>query len=396
MKQSSKAVNMGHETADYKSDGPAKVSSDHFSRFIDPSITGVELVQLKCDQSRGVSDTPAVNNVVNGNNSRDLLLSVDTQSSHLQSSFTSNSGSTHEGGIKRNRSVGEWGEMLDMISHRKTHTLAPEHFENVWTKGRNYRKKDGDNRSGEQVTHDSSHGKTFIENDIKEISKSEEKEILRKVKGSDSNLTKSRTANQFKNASSSHLVVHKIQNRSFSNSYQDDGEEKIMLLEEADLGSSTSCTSEDEENVTITGLDSPVTKVWNGRSNRNVTISHIHHPLENFGCHVAKRSHKRLPKTGKKRSKPGNQKLHVWQEVERTSFLSGDGDNILGSLKGHAENVDSSNDSETENLHRINNGAAVSSSAPSKAVPESHSAIDSLKNSLALDSFYKLKCEVFF
>lgn len=88
-------------------------------------------------------------------------------------------------------------------------------------------------------------------------------------------------------------------------------------------------------------------------------------------------------------------KVHIWQEVERTSFLSGDGQDILGSSIGHASDEDFSGDSDMENLGRAHSGAAASSSAPSTSVAERHGlVVNSLKNSLAVASFYKLRCEV--
>ena len=182
-------------------------------------------------------------------------------------------------------------------------------------------------------------------------------------------------------------------------SYQNDGHE-YMQLQTDDSGSSTSYESEDDE--TVTGLNSPVTKVWDGKSNRNQAASHIHHPLENFDGRAIKKMskrhphHRRLPKTqsGWKRSRPSGHNTQTWQEVERTRILFGDGQDILSSMKKHAISEDSSDEADTENISRIHSGAAASSSA--SFISKSEPSVHSLKSSLATDSFFKLRCEVRF
>lgn len=393
MTKSSKVVTTVHEPAQPKPDGPPKISSD--SRFLDPSGTGVELMQLKNNQSRSAADTPAAKNV-NGNLSKDPLLSVDTQSSRSWSSLPMNSETSDDEGIQRHNSGGEWGDMLDLISRRKTQALAPEHFENMWTKGRNYKNKEGENQLIGHVPQGSSCGKLNPENNIKATSKPRQKETIAISNPSKGRPIQSGCTGQLKEGNLSCLAVQNMQNLSLVNSYQEDDEE-------VDSGSSTSYTSEDEETGSVTGLDSPGTKVWDGKSNRNMTISHIHHPLENSEGRMGKKTGKghvryqRVPKTqsGHKRSRPNNQKVHVWQEVERTSFLSGDGQDILGSSKGYTSDGVSSDDSDVESLGRIHSGAAASSSAPSISAPDNHGlVVNSLKKSLAVDSFYKLRCEV--
>lgn len=398
--KSNKAVTTVNETAQPKPEAPRKLSSDHFSRFLDPTGIGVELVQLKANQSRSTAVVPAANNV-NGNLSKDPLLAVDARSARLWSSLPMSSETSDDGNIQRQSSGGEWGDMLDLISRRKTQALAPEHFENMWTKGRNYKNKDGENQFVEHVPHAS--GKLVPENNIKATSKPKHKESVTKLNYSGSTPMQYGYTDQFKEENTSRRVVKNILNHSLVNLYEEDDQKNIMHLKEVDSGSSTSYTSEDEENGSVTGLGSPGTKVWDGKSNRNMTISHIHHPLENSEGHNRKKTRKghvhyqRVSKTqsGHKRNRPSNQNVHVWQEVERTSFLSGDGQDILNPLKGHANDGDSSDDSETENLGRIYSGAAASSSESSISISESHGlAVNSLKNSLAVDSFYKLRCEV--
>ncbi|CAB4303145.1 unnamed protein product [Prunus armeniaca] len=352
-----KSVTAVQEESRSKPEGPSKISSDHFSRFLDPSVTGVELVQLKNGQSRTSVETPVTENA---NGSKDPLLKVDTQSSRSWSSLPMNSQNSIERGIERNHSGGEWGHMLDLMSRRKTQALAPENFENMWAKGRNYKKKEGENLIIEQ----SSGGKSVTVDHIMEKSRPKDKEIVSKLNFSERSTSHSGCTTQLKVENAFHPGAQNIPNHSPVSSYQGDDEHNHMRLEEVDSGSSTSYTSEDEETDSVTGLDSPGTKVWDAQS-------------------------------GQKRSRASNKKVPVWQEVERTSFLSGDGQDILNSPKEHVNIEDSSDDSDIEGLGRVNSGAATSSSATSLSFAGSHSlTFNSMKNSMAVDSFFKLKCEV--
>ncbi|KAE7997446.1 hypothetical protein FH972_002084 [Carpinus fangiana] len=387
-------------TSQSKPDESSRISSDHFSKFLDPSVTGVELVQLKNAQSRTAADTSATDHV-NGN--KDPLLSIDPRSTRSWNSLPFNSQTSDESGLERQCSGGEWGDMLDLISRRKNQALAPEHFENMWTKGRDYKKKEGENRVVEQVPPGSSAAKSLKVDNLKATSKPKEKNTITKLNHSESGTVHSGCTARLSIENSFRHTGRSVSNRSSFISYEEDDEHNHMRLEEIDSGSSTSYTSEDEETSNVTGLDSPVTKVWDGRSNRNLSISHIHHPLENSEGRIAKKTGKgrlhyqRLARTpsSHKSSRTRSQKTHIWQEVERTSFLSGDGQDILSSAKGHANVEDSSEDSEIENFGRVQSGAAASSSAPSFSIPESQSlTVNSLQNSLAVDSFFKLRCEV--
>lgn len=44
-----------------QSEDLSEVSPDHFSRYLDPSVTGVELVQLKNEQQKRKNDTDSAN-----------------------------------------------------------------------------------------------------------------------------------------------------------------------------------------------------------------------------------------------------------------------------------------------------------------------------------------------
>ncbi|XVF74581.1 hypothetical protein PTKIN_Ptkin13bG0121200 [Pterospermum kingtungense] len=394
--------NAAQDASPYKPNGSSRTPSDHFSKFLDPSVTGVELVQLKTDQSGAAGGTTATEKLNGPRHSKDPLLSMDTRSSRSWSSASFNSQTGVEKGIERHRPGGEWGDMLDLISRRKTEALAPENFENVWTKGRNYKKKEGEKRLIEQVPQHSSAGNPSTLDHSKAIHKPREK-YPTKLNSSESHAVQSVLTEQHKMEKS---FPHEAGNVSYSSSvasYQEVGEHDLVDSDVVESESSGSFTSEEEETGNVTGLGSPGTKVWDGKSNRNLTVPHIHHPLENLEGLMAKKAgrrhvqYRRLTRTptSRKRSRLTGQKLPVWQEVERTSFLSGDGQDILNPLNGHGKADGSSDDSETEFFGRLQSGATASSSAASISISESRGlTANSLQNSLVVDSFCKLRCEV--
>ncbi|XP_054784664.1 uncharacterized protein LOC129291384 [Prosopis cineraria] len=391
MTKVNKGTTAVQEASHSKEEG-LSISSDHFS--LDPSVTGVELVQLRNGTSKKTQSSAEDN--ASDKFSKDPLLSINAQSSRTWSSLPAKSQTSEDLGIERHRSGGEWGEILDQLSRRKTEALAPEHFDNLWAKGKNYKNMEEGNQSNEQLPHNSVAGKSLTVGPVKALSGPKEKETSSKL-----NLSKGI------NVDSRHNTQYRGENRIFQadmngstcpsvTSYQNDGHE-YMNVQKVDSGSTTSYDSEDDE--TITGLDSPVTKVWDGKSNRNQAVSHIHHPLENFDGRSKKmkkrHSHyQRLPRTqsGWKRSRPSGHNTHTWQEVERTSILFGDGQDILSSMKKHTSSEDSSDEADPENLVRIHSGAAASSST--SFICKSESSVNSLKSSLATDSFFKLRCEV--
>ncbi|KAJ6394536.1 hypothetical protein OIU77_023689 [Salix suchowensis] len=388
------------EASHSKPNGSSKISSDHFSRFLDPTGTGVELTQLKTSQSRRGPETTEKDKVNGSHISKDPLLSIDTPSSRTWSSLSKNSQINNEGEIERHFSGCEWGEMFDMMSRRKTAALAPENFENMWTKGRNYRKKEGENRLIKQPPQDFSASKS-ITSDYSKSTSNSKKDDVTKLDASLSHYAQSVGTEQSTVENPLNHVNKNMSNHSLFSSHRD-GIQSPMHVDGTESSSTSSYTSEEEDANCVTGLDSPGTKVWDGKTNRNPAVSNIHHPLENPDGHRAKKTgrghahYQRLsrPQSGRKRSRPSTQKAHVWQEIERTSFFSGDGQDIL-SLKEHAKADDFTDDSEVESLDRVYSGSTACSSANSVSIPESHTLnANSLKHSLMVDSFYKLRCEV--
>ncbi|XP_058113709.1 uncharacterized protein LOC131256706 isoform X3 [Magnolia sinica] len=398
----------------------SRTSSDRFSGVLDRSNKGVELVQFKHTHSVTASGE-AAKGIANGT----VLLKnqkhsvCDLSSSSYQASAvpmihklhptTSNliPGDAQSSQSKNSsplgsqcRPSGEWGQMLDVMSRRKTQALAPEHFENMWTKGRNYKKKEGVNQSAKQVIQNSSAGNTM--DHLRVTSKHKIQDGTVKAYTS----TRNTVYPQHKD---SHMVensyAHIDGNRSTQpivTSYQGNAEHDPMHLEEDELESESSYPTEDDETSTVTGLDSPVTKVWDSKNNRHAAVSHIRHPLESSDGRSTRKSSKghiryqRLSKThsGRKRFRSSNQKVPIWQEVERTTLSLGDGKDILNASKHDAE-ADDHDDSDSESPGRVHSGAAASSSAPSISISKAcNSSLKSPENSFLEDSFLKLRCEV--
>ncbi|KAL1538354.1 hypothetical protein AAHA92_27110 [Salvia divinorum] len=370
-------------TSEFRINAPGRIPSDHSSQIADPSAKGVELVQLKKgDKNKEVNshESNAMNRELL---SKDPLLAMDTRSTRSWNSFPD----THNGeerGLRRELSGGEWANALDVFSQRKTQALAPEHFENMWTKGRDYRRKEDTDTLADPAQRNSAVGVSNSVMRTNGLPEQKKKETSTKVN-----------------------PVGKDMLDSGSNRKLEDGDVE-SLCEEADLESvpsdedeswSSSYTEDDDMN-NVMGLDSPGVKVWDGKNKRN--FSHVHHPLETFDRHKSTKtknsqlcSTSRRTKSAKKRSRSSTHNGQVLQEVERTSYLLGEGQDVLNHYKVTGKPGDSSEDSEAELLGRINSGATTSSSMSYASLPESQSlAANSAKTSLIADSFLKLRCEV--
>ncbi|CAE5957546.1 unnamed protein product [Arabidopsis arenosa] len=315
-----------------QSEDLSNVSPDHFSRYLDPSVTGVELVQLKNEQQKNSKRKSATDKQHVTDLSKDPLLSMDTRSSRSWNSFPSTSKIGDGSKDPQGHRGGEgWGDVLDMMSQRKTETLAPEHLESVWAKGRNYKKKDGEKVEERVPPRWSSKDSDFNGNTVNATESSQRKVVI----------------------TDSHLS-------SYSSAEEDEEQTK----------SSHSYTSEDEE--TVTGLNSPGTRVWDGRTKKNLGVSRIHHPLEISGRCFKKTSkgHERY------------QQVPSHQSGRKRSRIS-----------GHVIGDDDSDDSEDGSLTRSNSGVSATSSASYFSVAESELP-NAPRSSLLVDSFAKLRCEV--
>ncbi|XP_020573351.1 uncharacterized protein LOC110019841 isoform X2 [Phalaenopsis equestris] len=379
-------------TANVKSNASSKPSVEQLSGLQDRSAVGLELVQFKPGPSKiasneqadgatglkhqhssgrssvGTHETPLMPGAINDG----AQALPDTQTNHVDPTVSS-------------ISKGEWGHILDIISQKKRQALAPEHLENIWAKGRNYRKKEGSKQPPKQNTS----GTSICNNSTKKSAATSGYLKKDKAASFDASLI---DAHSDMFGSALHL----------SNPYQ---EMPDVHEGELEIVSESSYETEDEESSNVTGLDSPGTRVWDSKNKRNASVSHIRHPLENPDFHSTKikvKSHVRHPRTlrtpsGRKRIRPGNQKTPLWQEIERSSFLLGERHDILNELNKDDRVEELSDEPDVEIVGRIHSGAAASSS-PRPSISASESSTLSLKsaeNSVLADSFLKLRCEVF-
>ncbi|KAL3351975.1 hypothetical protein AABB24_020193 [Solanum stoloniferum] len=366
--------------------GSGKISADHFSQVLDPSAKGVELVQLKNDQPNNTEEDAT--NSMNGTDLLlDPLLSFDARSTRSGSSLPSQADADDGRGIQRHHSGGEWGERLDLLSRRKTEALAPENLDNIWAKGRNYKRKEEANLASDKLKKSSLVSAPKSSGQSKEA---KQKECERENKVGAKHYVKD-------NAPSQGDLKRPIYPPDYS--YQEENEHSS---DEVESESSSSYTTEDEEPSSVTGFDSPGTQVWDGKNIRNV--NHIHHPLENNERHKRRKGkaskthirskHLHRVLSGRKRSRLSNQTEHLWQETQRASFLQGDGQDILNS-KENVKPDGLSDDSETEIFSRISSDTNASSYVSSRSFSEIHSMGPySTTGSIIADSFLKLRSEV--
>lgn len=393
---SKKADKVAMVAQQVKSSESPTMSTVQIARSLDPSVKGVELMQVKKDLPNSSTDNIEAEDM-NGGLSKDPLLSIGTQSTRSWSSLPLDSQTGDGRCIQKHNSGGEWGDKLDVISRRKTEALAPEHFENMWAKGRNYKKKEGANNSALPVQQSTFTCLAKPVDDPKSLSKNRRKDGAEKVIAA-----KDPAASSGGAESSGGQKLHPYDNWSKSGnpgiaSCEEDYEDSVNS-DDAESGSTSSFPTDDESS-NITGLDTPSVKVWDGRNNRNQSVTRIHHPLEISKGHKTRKGRvqsQRLlrSQSGRKNSRSISQITDIWQEVERTS-VSMEGQDILKSSKGRVKSDGSSGDSETESLRRTNSGATASSSLSYISIPESRGlASNNPVSSLLADSFLTLRCEV--
>ncbi|KAJ6826694.1 uncharacterized protein M6B38_371730 [Iris pallida] len=343
-----------------------KPSADQLQGFQDRSTIGVELVQVRHNQSKTVPDGQI-------RSTRGMSFHKDINNSR--------SAERNESG----NPGGEWAQMLDAISRRKTQVLAPENLENLWTKGRNYKKKESagqvGNMVGQKVVRDVSGRNGDTSHDCAVVSN-----YLIQETGVTVDASKSTNFN-----GSNHHQVTSYQERT-----------QHVNHEEVESDSESSYQTDDDENNNVMGLDTPGTKVWDSKNKINAS-THIRHPLETSDFHIAKKNGKgnvRHPRTmrtlsARKRSRSSKMKVPIWQEVERKSFLFGEEQDLLHGSKTDSRTEGLSDDPELEFWGRIHSGAAASSSQSSISTSESSiSSLKSPENSVLADTFLKLRCEV--
>lgn len=360
---------------------PPKPSTDQISGFHDRSTAGVELVQVRHARLNAASDEQVAKD------STGMGLKDHTNPSVAKPNELSNSG-------------GEWAQMLDMISKRKTQVLAPENLESMWTKGRQYKKTEGRIQAAKQSRCGAPLDSNHTSNHTTEPSHF---------------LVQDRRANVVvpnRSSASSHkedkylggnLQVRTDNNRSTNHPVASSQDRTADLShEEIETDSGSSNQTEDEENNTVTGLDTPGIRVWDSKNKQNASVSHVHHPLETSEFHFAKKNAKshvrpRMIRTssGRKRSRSSKLKVPIWQEIERTSFLLGEGQDILHEAKHNPKTEALSDDDPASQIWgRVHSGKAASSSFSSNSTTESGISSSRTDDSVLEDPFLKLRCEV--
>ncbi|XP_073143933.1 uncharacterized protein [Henckelia pumila] len=387
-KKTNMVGNATHMTSQSRVNGSTQVSSEDISESTDPSVNGVELVKLKDQNNKGDGDLD-LENTSETLLSKDPLLSMDTRSTRSWNSLPD----IHNCDGKDNQLVRS-GDVLGgsphVFSHKKIDSLAPEHLDNIWEKGRNYKTKEDVDPLADPVQGNS----LGVLSNTVELPKQKKNEL--------------ETMGGFldKGVLSSGCYKHPGDNDTLAKENQasislHEGEYEDRSLPSEEVESWSSSYSEGEDTSNVTGLDSPAIKVWDGKNKRN--FSRIHHPLETLDGHrsikgrkghlIAKRLHR--TKSAKKRSRRSGYNGHLWQEGERTSFLLGDGQDVLNSTDVVDKPGDSSDDGETELLGRAFSEATASPSLSTAYLPGNHKlAVNSATNSVIADSFFKLRCEV--
>lgn len=411
----------------------SRFTPDHFSGFLDRSISGVELVQL--GHSHGKKSQPvefdeAQNGVSSSfqNEPKNAYLGPSAgihPKNHIvqyyqQEGDTSNivpdiwkSQSENVEGMEkhnvdgkttqaRRSSGGEWAQMLDIMSRRKNETLAPENIENRWAKGRNYKKKEiakcASKPSNPRVLSEASDKTNFVR---KPFNGQPKNSGIIKSSVSENHPSFSPQIKQSSGDSSRELEdASRLEEPSHVHEqirHEKSFKQHMEIIEE----SGSSYTSEDDENSSVTGLGTPGIKVWDSKSNRAGSVSH--HPLENDQGHHTKQGNKsqlryrKLYKTasGRRRTR-SRQGVDSWQELERTSFYLRDGLDILNTAQAEDMRTEDQGD-EGESESRVSSGTLACSSAASICSSETinSSKINSERSHLAVASpSQQLRCKV--
>jgi sorting nexin-13 len=390
------------DTTTVKHREPHMPSIDEFSALTDHSSPGVELVRFHQGQSKTASDiqpsksTNPYSLKLESSHASLISSSHPLESTSLASSSrvaSDNGFSLHTKSNNRATADGhgrERAQPLGISSERTHQALALEHLEDMWTKGKNYKSENAKLITKVSVG-SASLGSTSVQQSVP---------CCTSICQNPSNSERQAASAQLEDQ---HLVRH-----STAPTYPN-GIPKSISAEMAehagpeDFGveSESSYATEDDEFNNVTGLDSPVTRVWESKSKGNATLSHIHHPLESPGFHRAKKNRSHVGKlkmsrtsSGRKRSRSNAQKPPIWQEVERSSFSVGDGMDILNTSANDSKTDELDEDPEVESMARM----FSSSNASSLSLPSSDSSYASNYRgaNVLQDSYLKLRCEVAF
>ncbi|CAL4909749.1 unnamed protein product [Urochloa decumbens] len=376
---------------------PAMPSIDEFSALIDHSSPGVELVPFRQGQSKMASDMqPSKSKNPSSLKLESTNASLSGTSHPLESSLPSishiasgNGFSLHSKSSDR-ASVDtrgrEQAQPLGISSQRTHQALAPEHLENMWTKGKNYKSENTKYNVKVPVGSDSLGSTSSGQQSIPCSTSNSQRQAL------------------FSHSEDQRLIRHSTK-PAYSNSISHMPKSLSAEMAEhagpEDFGveSESSYATEDDEVNNVTGLDSPVTRVWESKNKGNATSSHIHHPLESSGFHRAKKNRSHVGKlkmsrtsSGRKRSRSNAQKPPIWQEVERSSFSVGDDLDILNGSANDSKTDELVEDTEVEIIPRMLSSA--NASTYSLASTDSSYSSNYGGANVLQDSYLKLRCEV--
>ncbi|KAF0923590.1 hypothetical protein E2562_006583 [Oryza meyeriana var. granulata] len=380
---------------------PPMPTVDELAALIDPTSPGVELVRFSQDQSKAAQDmqlgktkNPSnlkanSSNTSLTNSSHPLESSILSSTTHVHSDSSMSLHPQSSGRTTAECYGGERAQTMDISSQRKNQALAPEHLENMWTKGKNYKLENAKHVT--KVPARSSLGTAQVQQSAPYSTSignypSAPQRQTTLSRPEDQHLIKHSTTAAYLNGTN-HLRMALSRESADHASQEDFG-----------VDSESSYATEDDENNNVTGLDSPVTRVWDSKSKGNATSSHIHHPLESSSFHKAKKNRNHIGKlkmtktSGRKRSRSNSQKRPIWQEAERSSFLVGDDLDVLNTSADDSRTDGLYDDTEVENMSRMFSGANASSL--SLASTDSLYSSNYSTTNVLEDSYLKLKCEV--
>uniref|UniRef100_K3Z3A6 PX domain-containing protein n=1 Tax=Setaria italica TaxID=4555 RepID=K3Z3A6_SETIT len=372
-------------------------SIDEFSASIDHSSPGVELVPFHQGQSKMASDMqpsksknssslkPESSNASLIGTSHPLESTSLHSTSHVASgngfslhSKSSDIASADSHGRERAQPLG--------ISSQRTHqALALEHLENMWTKGKNYKSENAKHNANIPVGSDSLGSTSSGQQSVPCCTSISQRQALFS-QSEDQRLVRHSTTPAYSNGTN-HLPKSLSADMAEHAGPEDFGVE-----------SESSYATEDDDVNNVTGLDSPVTRVWESKSKGNATSSHIHHPLESSSFHRAKKNRSHVGKlkmsrtsSGRKRSRSYAQKPPIWQE-ERSSFTVGDDLDILNASANDSKTDELVEDTEVESMARMFSSA--NASIYSLASTDSSYSSNYGGANVLQDSYLKLRCEI--
>lgn len=334
---------------------PPMPSADQLYAAMDKSSPGLELVRLKLDQSKSSPPTEVLEDAPKNNlvSLKSLPLDSDKKSKNVESG----------------RSEAQWTQAVDQMSKQKSEVLAPEHFENVWSKGRDYKKKE------DRCISSGVDSNNFI-----------------RAPSSVASTISARPLNRG--------GMKSQQERKFCPIYEESESSETAEEDKNETENAENENGNESESNSVMGLDTPGIKVWESKSKHrgNVTVasSQIHHPLESSEMQKKKRNKKIQSKKLRKRSRPCVPNL--WQEAERGSLLLGDGHDTQSSphsdLSFGEEYFDYADVENNFGRAFSGMGASCSLSSFTSSISSCSSSSGYSANNVLADSFIKLKSEV--